>query len=287
MLTLPSHILIDPQSLAEVAPAYAGVDGGDSPPELARLPGMLAEAESCISTMIRERDSPIGADPDQLWALHATRNLLALLREAVGDEAIDAWRPHHLACAGDDLLVVVTREAYAVPPGVRVRVARHHGTEMWWFADEQEGCPRFPMRVGAACRRLNEWGARVIDDDGPPPHTWLELIGRALEQLAGLGWGPEGTQAALLVVEAILNQGEALDRLRGAARPGDEHTWLDLIHDALDDTQNLLGSEEMANALAQAHSLVQAILTGRAPLSDLLEACCLSPAADREGGGIT
>jgi hypothetical protein len=280
MLTLPSHILIHPQALVD---ALAGDD--DSPPDLACLPGMLAEAESCISTMIQERDSLIGANADQLRALRASHNLLALLREAVGDEEIDAWRPHHLACAGNDLLVVVTRAAYAVPPGARVRVARHHGTDMWWFADEQEGCPSFPMRVGAACRRLNEWGARVIDDESTLLRTWLELIGGALEQLAGLGWGPEGTQAAHLVVEDILNQGEALDRLTGAVRPGDEHTWLDLIADALDDTRDLVGSEEMANTLAQAHSLVLKIRIGAAPLSDLLEACCLNPATDREGGG--
>jgi hypothetical protein len=162
MLTLPSHILIHPQALVD---ALAGDD--DSPPDLACLAGMLAEAESCISTMIQERDSLIGADPDQLRALHAARNLLDLMREAVGDEEIDAWRPHHLACAGDDLLVVVTRAAYAVPPGVRMRVAHRHGTDMWWFADEKEGCPSFPMHVGAACRRLNEWGARVIEGDSP------------------------------------------------------------------------------------------------------------------------
>jgi hypothetical protein len=281
MLTLPSHILIHPQTLVD---ALAGDD--DSPPDLACLAGMLAEAESCISTMIQERGSLIGANADHLWALHATRNLLALMREAVGDEEFDAWRPHHLACAGDDLLVVVTRAAHAVPPGARVRVARHQGTEMWWFADEQEGCPSFPMRVGAACRRLNEWGARVLYDESSLLRTWLGLIGRALEQLAGLGWGPEGTQAAHLVVEDILKQGEALDRLRGAVRPGDERTWLDLIADALDDTRDLLGSEEMANALAQAHSLVLKIRVGAAPLSDLLEACSPNPTASAERGGM-
>jgi hypothetical protein len=222
MLTLPSHILIHPQTLVD---ALAGDD--DSPPDLACLAGMLAEAESCISTMIQERGSLIGANADHLWALHATRNLLALMREAVGDEEFDAWRPHHLACAGDDLLVVVTRAAHAVPPGARVRVARHQGTEMWWFADEQEGCPSFPMRVGAACRRL-----------------------------------------------------------RGAVRPGDERTWLDLIADALDDTRDLLGSEEMANTLAHAHSLVLKIRVGAAPLSDLLEACSPNPTAGEEGGGM-
>jgi hypothetical protein len=248
MLTIPSHLLISPQALAE---ALAG--DGDSPPDLARIPGMLAETQSHIESLIRQQHALIGADVDQLRALHATRNLLALMREAVGGDEIDAWRPHHLACAGGDLLVVVTREAHAVPPGA-------------------------PMRVGTTGRRLG--------DETPPPSTWLELIGRALERLAGLGWGPQDTQAAHLVVEAILNQHEALDSLGGAVRPGDELTWLDLIDDALGDAQELPGFEGVADALAQAHSLVLKIRIGAAPLSDLLEACCLNPATDREGGGM-
>jgi hypothetical protein len=152
-------------------------------------------------------------DANHVQGLRATRNLLAMIREAVAGDGVEgraaqeAWRAHHLASAPGDFVVVVTREAHQVLPGTRMQVMRCDGSDLWWFGEDESGCSAFPMQAEAACRRLNDWGAQVIVDDDRTsyqPDTWLALIDRVLEALVGLGCGPEGTEAARCVVAAIL-----------------------------------------------------------------------------------
>jgi hypothetical protein len=291
MLTIPSHILISPQALWE-----ALVGDCDSPPDLARISGVLAKTQSRIEALLRCQESLIGGDADQAQALRATHDLLAVIREAVGADDVEgqvareAWRPYHLASTPSDFVVVVTREAHRVPPGTRMQVLHRPGSDLWWFAEDESGRQSFPMRADAACHRLNDWGAQVIVGDchaGRCPHTWLELIARALETLVGLEWGPEGTEATHCVVQAILSGHEALKTLGTPVRPADELTWLDVIDDALVEAENLVDfdagmSEEV---LGEVHGLVQGILTGHVPLDRLLGEHSLS-LAYAEGGGV-
>lgn len=291
MLTIPSHILISPQALWE-----ALVGDCDSPPDLARISGMLAETQSRIEALLRCQESLIGGDADQAQALRATHNLLVVIQEAVADDvegqvAREAWQPYHLASTCSDFVVVVTREAHRVPPGTRMQVIHRHGSDLWWFAEDESGRQSFPMRADGACHRLNDWGAQVIVGDGHAgrrPGTWLELIDRVLETLVGLGWGPEGTEAVRCVVQAVLNGHEPPETLRARARPGDDLTWLDVIDDALVEAEDLLDfdagvSEEV---LSEVHGLVQGILTGHVPLGRLLQEVSSSSAAYEEGGGV-
>jgi hypothetical protein len=291
MLTIPSHLLISPQALWE---ALAG--DCDSPPDLARIPGMLAETQSHIEALLRWHDGLIGGDANQVQALRVTCNLLAVIREAVGADDVEgqaareAWRAYHLASTPGDFLVVA-REAHEVPPGTRMQVKRRDGSDRWWFADDESGRPSVPMRAEAACQRLNDWGAQVIVDDDYASHhpdTWLALIDRVLETLAGLGWGPEGTEATLRVVQAILSGHEALETLEAPVRPSAHLTWLDVIDDALVEAEDLVDfdagmSEE---ALGEVHGLVQGILTGHVPVDHLLREYPLALVAYDEGGGV-
>jgi hypothetical protein len=292
MLTIPSHLLISPQALWQ---ALAG--DRDSPPDLARIPGMLAEIQSHIEALIGWHDGLIGGDANQVQALRATRNLLAVIREAVGADDVEgqaareAWRAYHLASTPGDFLVVVTREAHQVLPGTRMQVRRRDGADRWWFAEDESGRQSAPMRAEAACQRLNDWGAQVIVDDdyaSHQPDTWLALIDRVLETLAGLGWGPEGTKATLRVVQAILSGHEAPETLTSPVRPGDDRTWLDAIDDALVEAEDLVDfdagmSEE---ALGEVHGLVQGILTGHVPLDHLLGEHSLALTPYAEGGRV-
>ncbi len=291
MLNVPSHILIDPQTLGD---ALAGAYHPSQP----GVAGALSDMQMCIEALIQEHVADVGGDDARMQALRATRNLLAVIREAVGADDVEgqaareAWRPYHLASTLSDFVVVVTREAHQVAPGTRLQVTCRDGAELWWFAEDESGRQSSPMRVDVACRHLNDWRAQVIVVDANHanrhPDTWLALIDRVLETLVGLGWGPEGTEAARCLVGAILNDHESLEALRARVQPGDDLTWLDVIDDALVEAGDLVDfdagmSEE---ALGEVHGLVQGILTGHVPVDHLLREHALALTAYTEGGGV-
>jgi hypothetical protein len=278
MLTIPSHLLISPQALWQ---ALAG--DPDSSPDLARIPGMLAETQSHIEALLQWHDGLIGGDANQVQALRATRNLLAVIQEAMGADDVEgqaareAWRAYHLASTPGDFLVVA-REAHEVPPGTRMQVKRRDGSDRWWFADDESGRPSVSMPQV------------VVDDDyaSHHPDTWLALIDLVLETLAGLRWGPEGTEAARCVVQAVLNGHEPPETLRAPIRPGDDLTWLDVIDDALVEAEDLVDFDAGVSeaALGEVHGLVQGILTGHVPVDHLLREHPPALAAYDEGGGV-
>jgi len=137
MLSMPSHLLISPQALWE---ALAGEC--DSPPDPARMPGMLAEIQSHIEALMQCHAARglVGGDVDQDRTLRATYNLLTVLRAALSAEASE--EPVRGTRQPGAPLVVLNGEPRRGSPGAQTQVAPRGGSGLWWFAqDEQERPP--------------------------------------------------------------------------------------------------------------------------------------------------
>jgi hypothetical protein len=106
------------------------------------MPGMLAEIQSHIETLMRRRAACglVGVDTEQARALRAAHNLLTVLRVALDTETSEepaggTWQP------GAPLVVVLNGEPRRGSPDAQTQVARGSGSGPWWFAEDEQERP--------------------------------------------------------------------------------------------------------------------------------------------------
>jgi hypothetical protein len=106
------------------------------------MPGMLAEIQSHIETLMRRRAACglAGADIEQARALRAAHNLLTVLHIALSTETSEepaggTWQP------GAPLVVVLNGEPRRGSPDGQTQIARDSGSGPWWFAEDERERP--------------------------------------------------------------------------------------------------------------------------------------------------
>ena len=231
-MDIPSHLLISPDALRD-AVRNAGL-----PVEEDYLAAMLAEIQRRVQAFIAE--TPALRDPSSqgLAALRAASNLISVIQKAAGEHTA----PTHWL---------------AVPSH------RTPGGETTGLAGAQ-----YPLLVLPYAHPADAGPAISLGE-----FTWLDAIDDALSSVIGRGWADEEAEEAQSVVQGILTGHVPLARLREELTlfEGDLVPWLDVIDETLSWARDALEPAELGRRIGEAHDLVQAILTGHAPLERLLE----------------
>ncbi len=231
-MDIPSHLLISPDALRDA------VRGAGLPVEGDDLPAMLAEIQRRVQAFIAETPALRDSSGRGLAALCATSNLLGVIREAADKQSTPVYR-------------------LAIPPR-RVPIGETTG-----LAGAQ-----YPLLVLPYAHPAETGPAISLGE-----FTWLDAIDDALSSVIGRGWADEEAEEAQSVVQGILTGHVPLARLREELTlfEGDLVPWLDVIDEALSWARDALEPTEIGRRIGEAHDLVQAILTGHAPLERLLE----------------
>jgi hypothetical protein len=106
MIRVTSHILISCQALCQTLADDDPMPSHADDVDIASALAALAHMQDCLGDLIQERSG--GAE--QTCILSATRNLLALVREALSVEVAAAEPDERLVGDGAAVLVMVTRE---------------------------------------------------------------------------------------------------------------------------------------------------------------------------------
>ena len=231
-MDIPSHLLISPDALRDaVRSAGLPVEGDD-------LPAMLAEIQRRVQAFIVE--TPALRDPSGpgLAALRTVSNLISVIQKAAGEHTAPTY-----------WLAVPSRR---VPIGETTRIAG----------------AQYPLLIMAYAHPADASPAVSLGE-----FTWLDAIDDALSSVIGRGWADEEAEEAQSVVQGILTGHVPLARLREELTlfEGDLVPWLDVIDETLSWARDALEPAELGRRIGEAHDLVQAILTGHAPLERLQE----------------
>jgi hypothetical protein len=231
-MDIPSHLLINPDALEDAIRGAGLLVEGDE------LPAMLAEIQRRVQAFIAE--TPALRDPSGrgMAALRAASNLISVIQKAAGEQSSPAYWlavPSHPVPIGQ-------------PPGL--------------------AGAQYPLLVLPYAHPADAGPAILLGE-----FTWLDAIDDALSSVIGRGWADEEAEEAQSVVQGILTGHVPLARLREELTlfEGDLVLWLDVIDETLSWARDALEPAELGWRIGEAHDLVQAILTGHAPLERLLE----------------